>query len=138
MLQRFAPGAAQRTSVPGAAETVAPCPCAAKAWGGIEKTSATAPSRRQRRRMTILNSFCKRVRIKQNEIGSRKQQILRRTGCEGCWVFTNAYRRPTRNQAALRAGTMVAASAAHPLWGLDASLFICDQSYGSPQSRQTT
>src|ERR1019366_2276349 len=50
MLQRFAPGAAQRISVPGAAETVSPCPCAAKVGGGIEQTSATAPSRRRRKR----------------------------------------------------------------------------------------
>src|ERR1019366_4769308 len=49
MLQRFAPGAAQRISVPGAAETVSPCPCAAKVGGGIEQTSATAPSRRRRK-----------------------------------------------------------------------------------------
>src|ERR1019366_6423944 len=50
MLQRFAPGASQRISVPGTAETVAPCPCAAKVGGGIEQTSATAPSRRRRKR----------------------------------------------------------------------------------------
>src|SRR5271167_840035 len=54
MLQRFAPGAAQRTSVPGAAEIVTPCPCAAKAVGTIEQTNAAAPSRRRRRRMTTL------------------------------------------------------------------------------------
>jgi hypothetical protein len=46
MRQRFVPGADQRTSVPGAAETVAPCPCAAKAGQGIEQTSANAAGRK--------------------------------------------------------------------------------------------
>src|ERR1017187_4672170 len=48
-----------------------------------------------------------------------------------------AYRRP---QAALRPETMVTDSAAHAVCGLDASIFVCDQSYGNswPQSRQTT
>ena len=47
MRQRFVPGADQRTSVPGAAEIVAPCPCAAKAEQGIEQTTTYTPSRKR-------------------------------------------------------------------------------------------
>src|ERR1017187_4651669 len=45
-----------------------------------------------------------------------------------------------KRQAALRPGTMVTGSAAPAVWGFDARIFICDQSYGNsrPQSRQTT
>jgi hypothetical protein len=52
MRQRFVPGADQRTSVPGAAETVAPCPCAANAGQGIEQVSTNAIGSTHQREIT--------------------------------------------------------------------------------------
>src|SRR5271157_5340612 len=58
MLQRVAPGAAQRTTVPGGAEIVASCACEvcpAEVGAGIAQASPNAPKRIPRRRMTIMN-----------------------------------------------------------------------------------
>jgi len=52
MRQRFVPGADQRTSVPGAAETVAPCPCAANAGQGIKQVSTNATGSTHMREIT--------------------------------------------------------------------------------------
>jgi hypothetical protein len=54
MRQRFVPGADQRTSVPGAAETVAPCSCAANAGQGIEEVSNNATGNKHQRDTTTI------------------------------------------------------------------------------------
>src|ERR1035437_2541146 len=45
------------------------------------------PKQKTAERNDHLEFLLERVRIKRNEISPRKQQIVRRTGCEGRWVF---------------------------------------------------
>jgi hypothetical protein len=52
--QRFVPGADQRTIVPGAAETVTPCLCAATTGQGIEQVSTNATGSKHQRDITAL------------------------------------------------------------------------------------